>query len=142
MSKRPSRNNYVKFERLNKLADDLEKMVTARPIDFGELVGKEVEEEESSKEFQDTLARIITTIDELKENAYKEETDFILAPLLEKAGGDSSVLKELIANIVNSKPANNHNNHNNHSQKLPEDSPKPPQETVKPSQDMKPNGSL
>lgn len=94
------RTNYVKFTRLNKLADDLEKMVTTRSIDFGDLVGKELNEAHASKTFQQTLRRVILKIDEVKELAYKEEMDLVLAPLLKKANGDAFVLQKLISDIV------------------------------------------
>lgn len=63
------------------MADDLEKMVTTRSLDFGDLVGKELNEAYASKTFQQTLRRVILKIDEVKELAYKVEMDLVLAPL-------------------------------------------------------------
>lgn len=104
------RTQHVKFTRLNKMADDIEKITTTRLLDFGDLVGKDLAEEEASKEFQQTLRRIASSIDDLKESARKDELDYVLAPLLEKADGDATILQELVLNMMNNKGNNNSNN--------------------------------
>ncbi|GEK33071.1 hypothetical protein [Kurthia sibirica] len=104
MSKRNSKK--VTFERLNKLASDLEKTVDERPVEFGDIVGRELEYEPERRTFEDTLKRIVSKLNEQRDIAYKEKMDLVLAPLLEKANGDVNVLSQLITGIVENETLN------------------------------------